>query len=144
METALRSCCRNVRIGKILIQRQESPDGAPTPKLYYSKLPPDIEKRRVLLLDPMLATGGTANMAVDVLKQHGVSESNIIFVSLFASPEGLRSVREKNKLVCLVTGQVDEGLNAKGYIYPGAGDFGDVRSLWLGSDSLFQCLFADF
>ena len=75
MEQGLRECCRSVRIGKILIQRNEE---TAQPKLFYEKLPPDIADRYVLLLDPMLATGGSAIMAVEVLKGKGVPEERIL------------------------------------------------------------------
>lgn len=75
MEQGLRESCNGVRIGKILIQRDEA---TALPKLFYSKLPPDVASRTVLLLDPMLATGGSAIKAVQVLLDHGVVEENIV------------------------------------------------------------------
>ena len=110
MEDALRSCCRSVRIGKILIQRNEETS---KPKLFYEKLPPDIKDRWVLLLDPMLATGGSAIMAVEVLKEKGVPEGRILFLNLIASPEGVRNFAEKVPQVRVVTGFIDQGLNEK-------------------------------
>lgn len=86
MEQGLRDCCRSVRIGKILIQRDEETH---KPKLFYAKLPKDIESRYVLLLDPMLATGGSAMQAVQVLLENNVQEDRIIFLNLIASPEGM-------------------------------------------------------
>ncbi|EIW62273.1 PRTase-like protein [Trametes versicolor FP-101664 SS1] len=124
MEAGLREVCRSVRIGKILIQRDEETAQA---KLFYSKLPPDIEKRYVLLLDPMLATGGSAIKAVEVLKEHGVPEERIIFVNLIASPEGLKNFCTKYPTTKVITGWIDEGLNEKAYIIPGLGDFGERR-----------------
>ena len=76
MEAGLRECCRSVRIGKILIQRDED---TAKPKLFYAKLPEDIADRWVLLLDPMLATGGSAIQAMQVLVDHGVQPSKILF-----------------------------------------------------------------
>ncbi|EUC47221.1 hypothetical protein COCMIDRAFT_3781 [Bipolaris oryzae ATCC 44560] len=122
MEQGLRDCCRSVRIGKILIQRDEETS---KPKLYYDKLPEDISERWVLLLDPMLATGGSALMAIDVLKSRGVPEDHILFLNLIASPEGAQSLAEKFPKVRVVTAFVDEGLDEKNYIIPGLGDFGD-------------------
>lgn len=110
METALRECCRSVRIGKILIQRNEETG---QPKLFYDKLPPDIKDRWVLLLDPMLATGGSAIMAVEVLKKKGVPEDRILFLNLIASPEGVRKFNEEVPKVRVVTAFVDQGLNEK-------------------------------
>jgi uracil phosphoribosyltransferase len=110
MEQGLRECCRSVRIGKILIQRNEETS---QPKLFYEKLPPDIADRWVLLLDPMLATGGSAIMAIDVLKGKGVPEDRILFLNLIASPEGVKNFAEKLPKVRIVTAFVDQGLNEK-------------------------------
>jgi len=122
MEQGLRDCCRSVRIGKILIQRDEETS---RPKLFYDKLPEDIADRWVLLLDPMLATGGSALMAVDVLISRGVPEERILFLNLIASPEGAVNFANKFPKVRVVTAFVDIGLNEKNYIVPGLGDFGD-------------------
>lgn len=122
MEAGLRECCRAVRIGKILIQRDEETHQA---KLFYAKLPDDIAERYCLLLDPMLATGGSAIKAVEVLISHGVPEERIIFLNLVASPEGLQAMYEIYPKIRVVTAWVDEGLNEKKYIVPGLGDFGD-------------------
>ncbi|KAG6836919.1 hypothetical protein H0H93_001285 [Arthromyces matolae] len=101
----------NVRIGKILIQR----------------FPADIASRYVLLLDPMLATGGSAMKAVEVLMENGVPEERIIFINLIASPEGLTTFCGRYPQVKLITGWIDQGLNEKAYIIPGLGDFGERR-----------------
>lgn len=122
MEQGLRDCCRSVRIGKILIQRDEE---TAQPKLFYDKLPEDIAQRWVLLLDPMFATGGSAIMAVEVLKSRGVPEERILFLNLIASPEGIRNFTDKFPRLRVVTAFVDEGLDEKNYIVPGLGDFGD-------------------
>ena len=122
MEQALRECCRSVRIGKILIQRDEETS---KPRLFYDKLPEDIKDRWVLLLDPMLATGGSALMAVDVLLSRGVPEDRIIFLNLISSPEGVQNFADKYPKLRVVTAFVDQGLNEKNYIVPGLGDFGD-------------------
>ncbi|KAI7544852.1 hypothetical protein KC331_g6550 [Hortaea werneckii] len=122
MEQALRECCRSVRIGKILIQRDEETS---RPRLFYDKLPEDIRDRWVLLLDPMLATGGSALMAIDVLLGKGVPEERILFLNLIASPEGAANFAQRYPKVRIVTAFVDEGLDEKNYIVPGLGDFGD-------------------
>jgi len=122
MESALRSVCRDIRIGKILIQRNEETAEA---QLYYSKLPKDISERHVLLLDPMLASGGSAIKAIEVLIEHGVIEENIIFVNLIAAPEGVEAMRRRYPEVIIVTTEIDEMLNEKKFILPGIGDFGD-------------------
>lgn len=113
MEQGLRECCRSVRIGKILIQRDEETS---QPRLFYEKLPEDIKDRWVLLLDPMLATGGSALMAVEVLLSKGVPEERIIFLNLIASPEGAANFAKQYPKLRVVTGFVDEGLNEKKYV----------------------------
>ncbi|KAL9093304.1 MAG: hypothetical protein Q9165_004045 [Trypethelium subeluteriae] len=110
MEQGLRECCRSVRIGKILIQRDEETS---KPRLFYAKLPEDIADRWVLLLDPMLATGGSALMAVDVLRSHGVPEERILFLNLIASPEGANNFAQKFPKLRVVTAFVDQGLDEK-------------------------------
>ncbi|KAI0043171.1 PRTase-like protein [Auriscalpium vulgare] len=124
MEQGLREVCRSVRIGKILIQRDEE---TTLPKLFYSKLPQDIAKRYVLLLDPMLATGGSAMKAVEVIMDHGVPEDRIIFINLISAPEGLKNFCTRYPALKVITGWIDEGLNDRAYIIPGLGDFGERR-----------------
>lgn len=124
MEAGLREVCRSVRIGKILIQRDEE---TAQPKLFYSKLPQDIAQRYVLLLDPMLATGGSAMKAVEVIMEHGVPEDRIIFINLISSPEGLTNFSTRFPSLKVITGWIDQGLNDKAYIIPGLGDFGERR-----------------
>ncbi|GAM90868.1 hypothetical protein ANO11243_089140 [Dothideomycetidae sp. 11243] len=122
MEQGLRDCCRSVRIGKILIQRDEETS---QPRLFYDKLPEDIKDRWVLLLDPMLATGGSALMAVEVLLSRGVPEERILFLNVIASPEGVANFAKKYPKLRVVTAFVDSGLDERNYIVPGLGDFGD-------------------
>ncbi len=105
MEQGLRDCCRSVRIGKILIQRDEE---TCKPRLFYDKLPEDISERWVLLLDPMFATGGSATMAVDVLKSRGVPEDRILFLNLIASPEGIDSFAKRFPKLRVVTAFIDQ------------------------------------
>ena len=121
MEKALRDCCRSIRIGKILIQRDELTH---QPKLFYAKLPPDIKDRYCLLLDPMLATGGSAAKAIEVLLESGVEENKIIFLNLVAAPEGIDALLARHPRITIITGAVDDELNASKYIVPGLGDFG--------------------
>ena len=122
MEQGVREVIRDVRIGKILIQRDEK---TAKPFLLYSKLPEDISKRIVLLLDPMLATGGSVIRAIEVLVSSGVAPSNIIFVNLFAAPEGILALQTRFPEVQIITTAIDDCLNDKKYIVPGCGDFGD-------------------
>ncbi|KAI7881714.1 PRTase-like protein [Lichtheimia hyalospora FSU 10163] len=121
MEQGLRDCCRSVRIGKILIQRDEETH---KPKLFYAKLPKDIESRYVLLLDPMLATGGSAMQAVQVLLENNVPEDRITFLNLIASPEGLNAFIKQFPKIKIVCAEIDDTLDKDKYIVPGVGDFG--------------------
>ncbi|KAG7660912.1 FUR1 [[Candida] subhashii] len=122
MEMGLRDCCRSVRIGKILIQRDED---TALPKLFYEKLPADISERYVFLLDPMLATGGSAMMAVEVLLSRGAKMDRIFFLNLLAAPEGIQAFHDKYPEIKIITGGIDERLDEHKYIIPGLGDFGD-------------------
>ncbi|GMG40587.1 unnamed protein product [Ambrosiozyma monospora] len=122
MEQGLRDCCRSVRLGKILIQRDEE---TAQPKLFYVKLPTDIDSRYVFLLDPLLATGGSASMAVDVLLEKGVKQNRIMFLNVLASPEGIKVFHDKYPEIKVITGMVDDGLDEKKFVVPGLGDFGD-------------------
>lgn len=122
MEQGLRDCCRSVRIGKILIQRDEE---TAKPRLFYDKLPEDIAERWVLLLDPMFATGGSAILAVEVLLARGVPEERILFLNIIASPQGISNFAKRFPKLRVVTAFVDQGLDESNYIIPGLGDFGD-------------------
>ncbi len=122
MEKAVREVCKKIRIGKILIQRDEK---TTKPILFYSKLPSDISKRYVLLMDPMLATGGSVCKAIEVLKQKNVKEEKIIFINIISCPEGIKELRRNFPKVKIITGFIDKGLNTKAFIVPGLGDFGD-------------------
>ncbi|BDU50794.1 uracil phosphoribosyltransferase [Haliovirga abyssi] len=108
------------KVGHIGVYRNEE---TLKPVYYYCKLPEDIADRKVILVDPMLATGGSANYAIDYLKKEGVKD--IVFLSLIAAPEGIANVVKKHPDVDIYTAKIDEGLNEKGYIYPGLGDAGD-------------------
>lgn len=110
------------RTAKILIQRDEETTEA---KLFYSKLPANIQNLHVMLCDPMLATGGSAVLAIEVLKNAGVKEENILFLNVVSSPEGLKRLAERVPGVTIVTAALDTHLNAQKYICPGLGDFGD-------------------
>ncbi len=93
------------------------------PVEYYCKLPTDIDKRLVILVDPMLATGGSAVDALDKLKARGCS--NIRFLCLVAAPEGVKKVQAAHPDVDIYTAALDERLNEHDYILPGLGDAGD-------------------
>ena len=93
------------------------------PVEYYCKLPQDIGEREVFLVDPMLATGGSAILAVDSLKKRGAS--NITFVCLVSAPEGVKALQDAHPDVDIFTAALDDHLNEHGYIVPGLGDAGD-------------------
>ncbi|KAJ2455460.1 hypothetical protein EV183_000792 [Coemansia sp. RSA 2336] len=122
MEQGLREVCTSVRIGKVLIQRDER---TAQPKLYYSKLPKDIADRWVLLLDPMLATGGSAMKCIEVLLEAGVKEERILFINLICAPEGALAMLEKFLKLQIITAEIDESIDSNKFILPGLGDFGD-------------------
>ncbi len=93
------------------------------PVEYYVKLPTDIEERDLIVLDPMLATGGSANDAIDSLKKRGAK--SIKLMCLIAAPEGIKLIQENHPDVDVYLGDLDEKLDEKGYIIPGLGDAGD-------------------
>ncbi|MCI0130653.1 MULTISPECIES: uracil phosphoribosyltransferase [Enterococcaceae] len=93
------------------------------PVEYFVKLPADIAERQLFVVDPMLATGGSAIMAIDLLKRRGAT--NIKFVCLVAAPEGVKALQEAHPDVDIYTAGLDEKLNEEGYIVPGLGDAGD-------------------
>jgi uracil phosphoribosyltransferase len=93
------------------------------PVEYYCKLPVDVEERQVILLDPMLATGGSAVAAIEYLKEKDVS--SIKFMCLLAAPEGIELMQKEHPDVEIFTAAIDERLNEHGYIIPGLGDAGD-------------------
>lgn len=95
------------------------------PKEYYAKLPPCIKDSFVLLVDPMLATGGSVVHALDVLNRAGVKDENIKYVGVVGAPEGVKKVQEHHPDVDIFLAALDEKLNEKGYIVPGLGDCGD-------------------
>ena len=93
------------------------------PVEYYCKLPEDIGNRQVFVVDPMLATGGSAVAAIDFLKQHGCR--NIVMMNIIGAPEGVETVRKAHPDVDIYLAALDEKLNDHAYIVPGLGDAGD-------------------
>ena len=93
------------------------------PVKYYCKMPPDISEREVLIVDPMLATGGSASAAITFLKGYGCK--NIKLMNIIGCPEGIQAVRTEHPDVELYVAAVDEKLNENKYIVPGLGDAGD-------------------
>lgn len=111
-----------ISVGKLLIQRDEE---TALPHLSFEKLPLQIADKHVLLCDPMLATGGSAVMAITRLVERGVRSSRIIFLNVLACPEGIAHLHHAFPDVQIVTCVIDERLNDRKYIVPGLGDFGD-------------------
>jgi len=95
------------------------------PVEYYCKLPTDINERELIVVDPMLATGGSAIAAISFLLQRGAVIENIKLVNLIAAPEGIKAVTEKYPEIEIFVAAVDEKLDEHGYIVPGLGDAGD-------------------
>ena len=110
----------NAKIGHIGMYRNEETF---EPVNYFFKVPKDIEKREVIVIDPMLATGGSAIDAIDLLKSKGVTK--IKFLSIISAPEGLKAITKKHPDVIIYTAHIDDYLNENKYIVPGLGDAGD-------------------
>ena len=110
----------SARVGFVGLYRDEE---TLQPVQYYFKVPEALQDRLVIAVDPMLATGNSSAMAVDLLKQAGAT--NIRFLCLLAAPEGVARMREAHPDVPIVTAALDSCLNEKGYIVPGLGDAGD-------------------
>lgn len=108
------------RVGHIGVYRDPS---TLNPVEYYCKLPGDIAERDLIIVDPMLATGGSACAAIDFLKERGAV--NIRLMGLIAAPEGIEKVKSQHPDVEIFVAAVDEGLNEHAYIVPGLGDAGD-------------------
>ncbi len=110
----------NAKIGHIGLYRNEE---TLEPVEYYCKLPKGIDAKTVILLDPMLATGGSAVSAISMLKKRGVKK--IKFLSIISAPTGIERIKKEHPDVEIYTAYLDEKLNDVGYIVPGLGDAGD-------------------
>ena len=110
----------NAKIGHIGMYRDEETF---KPNVYFFKVPKGIENREVLILDPMLATGGSGLDAIELLKEKGVTK--IKFLCIIAAPEGIKAIEEKHPDVQIYCTAIDRQLNEKAYILPGLGDAGD-------------------
>ena len=108
----------SARVGHIGMYRNEE---TLVPVEYYCKLPSDINEREVFVLDPMLATGGSAIDAITQIKKHGAKR--IKFIGLIAAPEGIKALHEAHPDVDIYLGAQDDHLNENGYIVPGLGDY---------------------
>lgn len=110
----------NAKIGHVGLYRNEE---TLKPVRYYYKMPKDIANREVIVLDPMLATGGSAVDTITMLKEDGVKK--IKFLCIISAPEGIKKLEEVHPDVQVYTASIDEKLNEVGYIVPGLGDAGD-------------------
>ena len=110
----------NAKIGHIGMYRDEE---TLKPVKYYYKTPKDLSKREVIVLDPMLATGGSGSDAITMLKEDGATK--IKFLCIIAAPEGIKKIQEVHPDVEIYCAAIDEKLNENGYIVPGLGDAGD-------------------
>ena len=110
----------NAAVGHIGLYRDET---TLEPHEYYCKLPPRIDERQIILLDPMLATGGSAISAVNFIKAKG--GKRIKFMCMIAAPEGMKALRAAHPDIDIYCAHLDERLNERGYIVPGLGDAGD-------------------
>lgn len=122
MEDALTDVCKNIRVGKILIQTNVDTG---EPELYYLRLPEDIKEYRVILMDATVATGAAAMMAIRVLCDHDVPEENISLVSLLMAASGVQTVAYAFPKVSIITTAVDPEINEMFHVLPGMGNFGD-------------------
>ena len=110
----------SARVGHIGLYRDPN---TLKPVEYYCKLPDDLNERDVIILDPMLATGGSSNGAIDLIKKHGATHIKVMCI--IAAPEGITAVQTEHPDVDIFVGTVDKCLNDHGYIVPGLGDAGD-------------------
>ncbi|MFC3799764.1 uracil phosphoribosyltransferase [Cohnella sp. GCM10012308] len=110
----------SARVGHIGLYRDEE---TLQPVEYYVSLPTDVTERELIVLDPMLATGGSANAAISILKQRGCKPTKLM--CLIAAPEGVKAVQEAHPEIDIFVAALDSHLNEHGYIVPGLGDAGD-------------------
>ncbi|WKY03978.1 hypothetical protein Q1695_005174 [Nippostrongylus brasiliensis] len=122
MEYSLRAVVKDCKMGKILIQTNEQ---TMEPELYYLRLPKDIDKYKVMLLDATVATGAAAMMAIRILLDHDVPEENIYVLSLLMSEPGVHALAYAFPKVRLITTAVDSQISDNFYVLPGMGNFGD-------------------
>ncbi len=113
-------CIPGARISVVGIYRDEA---TLAPVTYFQKLVADIAERQALIVDPMLATGGSLNATIDLLKQAGCQQIKCLV--LVAAPEGIAAVAARHPEVMIYTAAIDSHLNTQGYIIPGLGDAGD-------------------
>lgn len=111
-------------VGKMLIQRNEE-SKEKEPVIFYKKLVKNIDQKTVFLVDPMMGTGQSIEMAIQELKKENVKEENIRVIVLITCPDGLKRMTTKHPKITFFVAQIDDELNADKYIVPGLGDMGD-------------------
>jgi len=109
-------------IGVMGLQRDEKTAQA---HWYYHKLPTITSNQQIIIIDPMIATGGTGIETIGFLKKEGIPEDKMLFVSIISAPEGINAITEKYPHVTIISAGKDKELNKKKFIVPGLGDFGD-------------------
>lgn len=114
----------NVNIGKILVQRNEE-SSTKEAIYFFDKLPSNIKDKKAIVVDPMIATGGSAIACIDILLKKGIKQENIIFVNIISCEEGIKNLFERFPQMKIISGVCDPELLTIKYIAPGLGDFGD-------------------
>ena len=114
----------DIQIGKILVQRNEDSNNKEA-IYFFDKLPSDIREKKAIVVDPMIATGGSAIASIEILLKKGIKEENIIFVNIISCEEGIKNLFTKFPKLKMVTGICDPELLSIKFIAPGLGDFGD-------------------
>ena len=112
----------NTKVGFIGLKRDEA---TAIPKMYYKNLPKISKTDDVIILDPMIATGGSGSKAIEILKENGVAEEKIIFVAIICATPGIEKIKKEHPKVKIICAQEDKELNKVYFIVPGLGDFGD-------------------
>lgn len=120
MVDALLDLIPNAKVGHLGVYRDETTF---KPTYYYAKMPTNVVESKVIITDPMLATGGSIIYTIDYLKEKGVKD--ITVMCIIAAPEGIKAVTDKHPDINLYIAKIDDGLNEHAYIYPGLGDAGD-------------------
>lgn len=126
----------DVKIGKILVQRNE--ESSEKEAIYFfEKLPQNIHENKVLLLDPMVATGGSAIASIRILLKNGIKQENILFLNIISCEEGISNIFKQFPNIRIISGVVDPELLSIKYIAPGLGDFGDR---FYGTDTIKESI----
>lgn len=113
---------QHATVGVVGLKRDEETAQA---HWYYENIPPLTGNEQIIILDPMIATGGTGVETLRKLKEYGVTQNRILFVSIVCAPEGIEAIRSEFPDITIITVAIDSHLNAQKFIVPGLGDFGD-------------------